>query len=711
MRLGFGLGFNRRRRMSSTPPATATFGALTLAGAGAIPAPGVSSITNAGGTNLVLSGGNLVPDTGGTVTSGTVTYDTGATTVVTAEADTYTVITTAEADAALTASHPTGGKTLKFRSGTNTIESTTRLAKNESFTSPMVITGEAGAILSGAMAFENAGNVTIQDLEFYQTGATSGAIISFIGGCADITIQDNTIHGQYYDPLGDYSVAGSYQNCDGINTSAGASAASFAGTIRRNKFYDLSEGVVLDVGGAVSVIDNEIYHTYSDCMKMTVTGTGLTAVKEFSRNVCHSFVGDPADADNPHVDVLQFLSGAANDGLDMTNLTIRQNVAWVDDTVSRGRGIQGIVAFTDGGYNVVMKDPVVAGNVMLLDASHHINFYDVDGGTFVNNTLCHPSPTYAETGAANLKMGSVASAGSIDARNNVCDGYTLSGAATYDTTGNVTLGVKGATIAYSTEFDGSTFAPSTFAEVKTEFDVASGTAGALGSGYGVYGSVRDGTGWSYDSSYEAAAYSQSLVDTQGTAGLSAAAGVGGNEAAFTLSVWLKTQVQATATIMSVSGRSYITMNSDGSLDVVLKDTLNSERYNANSSANDLPVGTLVHVYVAADFANDTLDIKIDGAAPTMTVAVSSFTGGSGLVDLDRAMVVVGSPLDVHIADLSLYNSIVSNASLYNGGTPPDPTTIGSPLVLMTGAASVWNAGTNAGSAGNLTVDSATFADV
>jgi hypothetical protein len=214
-------------------------------------------------------------------------------------------------------------------------------------------------------------------------------------------------------------------------------------------------------------------------------------------------------------------------------------------------------------------------------------------------------------------------------------------------------------------------------------------------------------------------YVQQFVDNNGTACFTEASGIGGNETAFTFSAWVNFQSRSNYTRLMHVGtvRSTIAVGADGDFYVGIIDTANSIQYDAFSvSGNVIPIGTTVHVYVACDMANDFLDIRINGSPVSMVTDPATFDGGSGLVDFDQPMGFLcrhnaTERSDLHVADYMVFNSIVPVADLYNGGTPPDPTTIGSPLVLMTGAASVWNAGTNAGSAGNLTVVSATFTDV
>lgn len=102
--------------ISQSGDISATFGALTLAGADGRAKPsGATAISDAGGTNLVLVGDEAVPDTGDGVSSGTVVWDDGSTWTVTTSANTLGVKDATELEAALMAC--TGGETIEFQPG------------------------------------------------------------------------------------------------------------------------------------------------------------------------------------------------------------------------------------------------------------------------------------------------------------------------------------------------------------------------------------------------------------------------------------------------------------------------------------------------------------------------------------------------------------------------------------------------------------------
>lgn len=215
-------------------------------------------------------------------------------------------------------------------------------------------------------------------------------------------------------------------------------------------------------------------------------------------------------------------------------------------------------------------------------------------------------------------------------------------------------------------------------------------------------------------------YTQNFVDTQGNAGLTSAA-IGGNEPALCLSFWFRpNDVSSTTNLYGVSGRTGIGMQADN-MSVTLKDTANVTVYGSATSNGPFSVGNLYHVYIGADFAGGTLEIKINGVDATMGSAVGGFDGGNGLTDMDRAISILGNT-DCEISDLLIFDEIVSSASLYNGGTPPDPTTFTSPSPrVLVGAdmtaderggntAQGWNDGYNIGVGGAFSVSNS-FIDV
>lgn len=514
MRSGFDLAAPDRGSISPVANQTALVGAMTLEDHAAWIVKNenggtATGKTVSGGTATGVSydsvSGRISPDANGGFAGqdgSTIIFDDGGVVTLSVASDVYSVGSVTEAAAAFTAIGTAGGKTVRFLNGTCTGGYTPRLAQNIAFSSRVTLTGVSGALVLGGMQFQNTQKVTVSGLDIYLPGVSSASVVNFLGTCTEMIVEDNTIRGTYYDPLSDLSGAGAYGNCYGIANSSDGSNHNFSGIIRRNLIRDVHRGVVLtcDSAGGFDVIDNEICYIYEDGMTLSVTSDGLTATKTTSRNVFHHIMSRGGDAAAPHTDLIQWLSNFANHGLDLTNWVCEQNIGWEDETEARGNGVQGIGAFTDGGYNVIIKDAVIRDNSFHVSGNHPISIYAIDGGTIENNTCTNPAPDSEATGDVTMRLGYISSAGTITVRDNVCDGFSLAGAATYSQSGNVTLGSKGATIAYTTQFTGPDFPVSTFAEVKTAWAVQSGSAGALGSGHSVYGDVRDESGWSYPSS-------------------------------------------------------------------------------------------------------------------------------------------------------------------------------------------------------------------
>lgn len=506
------LGRNRDGS-GAIPVVNTTFGALTKAGAGGVTVTGTSISSGDASGHWQISGGKITPSsTGDTANLSGGPYalvlDDGQEVNITVEADTYSVITSLEAQTAFTDAGATGGKTVKFRNISGGIDIGTtyhQFANATTYTSPMVLTGETGAKIYGdnGIAFRNCNNFQITGLDIQRTNNTVDAgAITLIGTCHDVDIIGNSIHGDYKDPLGDWAST-LYENADGIKIASDGSTASWSGTIQNNLIYDVTEGIVIYATGTggVSIIDNDIYFTYSDCIKIFPTGSALTAGMDISRNLLHDTIWAAGDLSGKYADCIQIISNAGNDGLDLTNLTIRQNLCWCSP-LSNGLRMQGINAFTDAGYNVILKDPIIAGNVILTTSQDAIRLMAIDGGTYVNNVCCYPDPTLSLHQTPALGLGSASSAGTLKVYNNIVDNLVTAG--TVDSENNTLTGARGVTIAYSTVFEGSSFYPASFAALQAEFATATAydPRGAIGSGFQTIGNAVDsGTGWAVDTDF------------------------------------------------------------------------------------------------------------------------------------------------------------------------------------------------------------------
>ena len=190
------------------PTGDIVFGEFTLSGAGA------TAISADDGTygQFTVSVGQITPNTS-PLTVGTTTV--GATSVEVV-ANEYTIINEPQLQAALNHAHPAGGRTIRFRTGTNVMAGTDVGGFNNAetgatpFTSRMIITGEQGAIVKPSLYLSNIANITIENLHFSDPDAErtayivggSPAIIGLRRNTFDVIIQDNEISGKYYDPTG-----------------------------------------------------------------------------------------------------------------------------------------------------------------------------------------------------------------------------------------------------------------------------------------------------------------------------------------------------------------------------------------------------------------------------------------------------------------------------------------------------------------------------
>lgn len=213
-------------------------------------------------------------------------------------------------------------------------------------------------------------------------------------------------------------------------------------------------------------------------------------------------------------------------------------------------------------------------------------------------------------------------------------------------------------------------------------------------------------------------YTQNFVNNNGNSDLSIATFGLGNQAQKTTSFWFRpNDLTGTRYFESVSGRGFIGL-SNAKLTVAVRDSAGTYVYNSTSTNDVFTIGTLAHVQVTVDLSVPSLSIKIDGSDVVMDTDPSTIVAGTGVVDFDRGYYLLGNGgsfmLDGEISDFIIDDSVISNATLYNGGTPPDPTAaIPTPVVLLgaTMVASDWNSGTNLGTAGSFTPSNTGFTDV
>lgn len=224
-----------------------------------------------------------------------------------------------------------------------------------------------------------------------------------------------------------------------------------------------------------------------DGIKVSYGGTANENIVE--DNVVFDFLSRGTDFGNPHQDGIQFPgSGAAT-----TDFTVKvnRNIIW---NGQRGAP-QGIFADdhgTGGNYHNVGE---AKGNLIMLNTTHGLSILRARSFVAEGNTVVSDVTSGASAGGIKIGAGSVSAytAGTHVLTRNIADSLTIGGTPTL--TDNILLGAGGATIPYTSVFDGDgsgLWKPSTRALALAMFsrkaggpaDLPSGfDAGAVGSGY------------------------------------------------------------------------------------------------------------------------------------------------------------------------------------------------------------------------------------
>ena len=478
---------------------TIQFGQFTASGAGA------KAISEADGTygQFTVTAGVITPNTSplavGTVVIGS--------TNVTVVANEYSVASLAEFTAARTAMGAGGGRTIRFRAGTYAAGASYTLA-SVAYASRVTLTGESGAKLTGTFKLANPSNVTVAGLDLHCTDAAiNGYVLSLEGACTNCIVTLNKIHAFHYDPFTDFTLGG-YDNPDGIG-SINSGGWNNGCNITQNEVYDVMDAIVIQMAGAADydINDNELYWYYDDAMKVEVHPGAKDANKRFLRNFAHDAIGRRAlDAQDPHIDFIQFVSGADIHDIEVTGVVIKQNVCY-NTSSARGWAHQGICSFNDGGFRCIITDAVISGNFLQVDGSWPFTMR-MNRGIISHNTFIKGPEADGVTKADGRCAPeiSITGTGPTFLRNVWEDTAVVTGATLTD---NLVIGDKGATNSYASTFDGATFVPASFANVKTMWSRKSGGPadvgfgrGAIGTGIGAFGSPRDPSGWTYNAAYE-----------------------------------------------------------------------------------------------------------------------------------------------------------------------------------------------------------------
>lgn len=492
-----------------------SFGRLTLSGAGAASLVNtgatITSITlgtrSVGSNHFTTSGATIVPSavpsdaqyvwTGCTATAAGGDSATFTLTINT-EANVYSAISIAEVAAACGDIATGGGKTIKCRSGSFAASATA--LKNRAFTSEVTLTSYTalGAVFA-SLDINNTDYLTVDGVTVYNAG-TSGDLVSIYNTSAHVTIQNCLIYGASIDVNGTYTTTGPTGSGWGINALDGTSPASDL-TIKNNEIHDCLNGIKWDATGTVLVQGNYIHNHYEDGIKVAY-GATTTNILDNVIDSCISGANDKNSVGgDTHADGIQFLGSSS---ADWTGITIARNR--IIDTLARcvRQGI--FMSDMSGGFyysGVVVKGNLIVNQMqgsgnggLIIDQAKSCEVY---GNTLVSNL------GKSGTGPS-INVGGSATSGTHIAKNNVSDVFTVAGSPTLSN--NITLGSRGATNAYSTAFDGPTYAPTSLAEAMSMFDMLTAgildltiNVGAVGSGYVTWAGSVPGSPGTLDDSY------------------------------------------------------------------------------------------------------------------------------------------------------------------------------------------------------------------
>jgi hypothetical protein len=429
-----------------------------------------------------------------------------ATITITILANSYSVATmaqlkTASADIG-TASG--GARTVYCRSGSYAVDSTAIQAR--SYVNRVTFTKHSGALpIFSQMTIHTSLLVTIDGLTFYSQVA-GGALIGVAGPSVGTIIQNCEFYGDTISPTGNYASAAPVVPEYSVFTSASVGYPSDL-SILNNTIHDVIAGVQVGCDGALRIEGNKIENTFSDGIKITYRAAN-TSVKILD-NTVNGIISNGTDFGNPHGDLIQFIGAFGGETTDFA-FEIGRNI--LINKYSRAFA-QGIFAddMDSGTYFFV---PNIYGNLILngTNATCGIRVQQAKNARIIGNTVARHA-TIGGTGPG-IWIGETFTSGTHDIRNNVADNYNLFGS--YTTTNNVTTGSGGATIAYTTAYDGPTFAPLTVADAKIFFNMKGhgpldvdnsggpslNDVGAVGSGYVTWATTQPGNDGSVNTSYE-----------------------------------------------------------------------------------------------------------------------------------------------------------------------------------------------------------------
>lgn len=506
--MGFPFGLGARRTVGIEVPVVVneTYGALSRAQEGAgIAVTGTSISSGDPSGHWQIASGFLFPSTAGDtadLNAGPyeLVLDDDSTVNVTIEANTWDVATTAEwlviaGQSAVTLAGKkialrnssvinlgiTGGSGTPFR----------RLDLRDGSGNPLVVEGRFGEVgawddyceIDRVQQLRGTRGVTFQHLRTSKTNVTKFALLGEASfNLDDITITDCDISGEVADPNGDYTTSSNYpnRNIDLITTAGTPTGTAGNITITNNRIQWAGNCVQIGVdkaGGETIITGNEIRYFYDDGVKFSVGTSATVYPVTISDNFITDPVGLPTDSDAQHPDAIQVIGDPTRAG-DASGITIERNII----LQGSARGVMQSIFIDD------MKTSAGdSGFFFVVTARDNLIINNITQGIWVaqaknclidNNTVV--AWNEASVGTPLIQIGAGSSnptnGGGNTATDNIADSLNIVAGSTVSN--NFTAGLNGVTIAYSTLFDGPTFAPTTEAEAKAQFNPKAAANGA-----------------------------------------------------------------------------------------------------------------------------------------------------------------------------------------------------------------------------------------
>lgn len=486
---------------------SASFGALTLSGKGGyqIVDGNGDPVTNASdaGTGTasgysISAGGIITPSSDGGLSAqngNTIDFscDQGTGTVTLAiEADTISAASNTEMGQSLATAAAAPGRTIKLRDGNYAGGRLTVTRRWNPANEVRITAYNKNACIWGETWIEESSNLHIDGVTFY---VATGSLIVLYHALDNIKIRNCHIYGSTIDTEGDYSVSGPNVAGGIVTNNVGQVQSDIY--IENNEIHDVGIGFTGRCQGVLSIQGNMIYNCYEDCLKLNyVSGTASILVKD---NYLAGVIASGSNAGNPHPDYIQFIGT----GVDWSGIEIDRNIIvhLYDRAAAQGIFMDDM---SSGFYYSGVK---VRGNLVVQKggSSTGIRIRQAKNCEVYGNTVVSHLG-FAASGPG-ITVGDGATNGTHIVKNNAADNFVLSGTVTNEN--NVTLGTGGATVAYSTTFDGPTFAPTTRAAALSAFSMKVGgpldlavNVGAIGSGYVTLPSTFPGSDGSLDPSFE-----------------------------------------------------------------------------------------------------------------------------------------------------------------------------------------------------------------